>query len=98
MFEILNMNQKQNEWNYMNSAKNVTLEWVRRHVGPTCPRLMRRAPASRLGPLLVLVEFVHEISPMRLEGQQILMAREIVPQTVPPRLPVWMVPKLYSQA
>jgi hypothetical protein len=82
----------------MNSAKNVTLEWVRRHVGPTCPRLMRRAPAFRLGPLLVWVEFVHEISPMRLEGQQILMAREIVPQTVPPRLPVWMVPKLYSQA
>jgi hypothetical protein len=26
------------------------------------------------------------------------MAREIVPQTLPPRLPVWMVPKLYSQA
>jgi hypothetical protein len=49
----------------MNSAKNVTLEWVRRHVGPTCRRLMRRAPASRLGPLLVWAEFVHEISAMR---------------------------------
>jgi hypothetical protein len=48
----------------MNSANNITLEWARRHVGPTCRRLMRRAPASRLGPLLVCVEFVHEISPM----------------------------------
>jgi hypothetical protein len=82
----------------MNSVKNVTLEWVRRHVGPTCRRLMRRTPASRLGPLLVWVEFVHEISPMWPEWQQILMAREIVPQTVPPLLPVWTVPKLYSQA
>jgi hypothetical protein len=66
-FEILNTNQKQKEWNYMNSAKNVTLEWVRRHVGPTCRRLMRHAPASRLGPLLVWIEFLHEISPMRPE-------------------------------
>jgi hypothetical protein len=24
-FETLNMNQKQKEWNYMNSAKNITL-------------------------------------------------------------------------
>jgi hypothetical protein len=82
----------------MNSAKNVMLEWVRRHVGPTYRRLMRRAPASRLGPMLVWIEFVHEINPMRPEWQQILMAREIVPQTVPPRLPVWTIPKLYSQA
>jgi hypothetical protein len=59
---------------------------------------MRRAPASWLGPLLVWVEFVHEISPMRPKWQQIFLAREIVPQTVPPCLPMWMLPNLYTQA
>jgi hypothetical protein len=35
---------------------------------------------------------------MQPEWQHIFMTREIVPQTVPPRLPMWMLPKLYSQA
>jgi hypothetical protein len=49
------------ELHELSEERNIRM--VRRHVGPTCQRLMRRAPASRLGPLLVWVKFDHEISP-----------------------------------
>jgi hypothetical protein len=52
-FEILNMNQKQKEWNYMNSAKNITLGWV-----PTRGPHMSEADAARsclpIGPTVSL--------------------------------------------
>jgi hypothetical protein len=52
-FEILNTNQKQKEWNYMNSVKNITLGWV-----PTCGPHMSEADAARsclpIGPTVSL--------------------------------------------
>jgi hypothetical protein len=52
-FEILNTNQKQKEWNYMNSAKNITLEWA-----PTRGPHMSETDAARsrlpIGPTVSL--------------------------------------------